>query len=384
MRYVFLVFLVCLLLGSAAAAQQWSVLETSDRPITVSASGIVVSADSIRFGPPATRRWRVTITNLAREGSMVNAGDVLAQFDASSTDDRVRDKKAELNAKQSELESLLETQRREIEEEKVTLAEAESAAEKAARKADTNAEVFAGLEYQKLLEERDIAADLYRRERERKDLNRRVREAKKAELEADIRRLESEVTGAERELASFTITAPRAGLVIIGTDQQGQKLSVNDQTNPGITVVELANPDDLIVRAEVPEFAATRIAVDQPAISVIDAAGGTPIAGKVIEVGSIVRRQSQFSQAMVRDVAVSLPDDVIQTLRPGMSVKLEIEVDTQQDALAVPDDAIQYRNGKPGVVVKGNGWQPIVLGRASAGLRIVEDGLAAGDRVALR
>jgi multidrug efflux pump subunit AcrA (membrane-fusion protein) len=315
---------------------------------------------------------------------MVREGDVLAQFDASSTDDRVREKKAELNAKRSELESLLETQRREIEEEKVRLAEAESSAEKAARKADTNADVYAGLEYRKLLEERDIAADLYRREKERKDLNRRVREAKKAELEADIRRLESEVAGAERELASFTITAPRDGLVIIGTDQQGQKLSVNDQTNPGITVVELANPDDLIVRAEVPEFAATRIAVDQPAISVIDAAGGTPIAGKVVEVGSIVRRQSQFSQAMVRDVAVSLPADVIPTLRPGMSVKLEIEIDTQAAALAVPDEAIQYRNGKPGVVVKGDGWRQIVLGRASAGLRIVEEGLAAGDRVAIR
>ena len=376
--------LACLLVSSVAAAQQWAVLEPGDRPITVSASGIVVSADSIRFGPPATRRWRVTITNLAREGSMVNAGDVLAQFDASSTDDRVRDKQAELNAKQSELESLLETQRREIEEEKVTLAEAESAAEKAARKADTNADVYAGLEYRKLLEERDIAADLYRREQERRDLNRRVREAKKAELEADIRRLESEVAGAERELASFTITAPRAGLVIIGTDQQGQKLSVNDQTNPGITVVELANPDDLIVRAEVPEFAATRIAVGQRAVSVIDAAGGTPITGEVVEVGSIVRRQSQFSQAMIRDVAVSLPPDVIQTLRPGMSVKLEIEVDTQQNALAVPDEALQYRNGKPGVVVRGDGWRQIVLGRASAGLHIVEQGLAAGDRVALR
>ncbi|MDJ0758587.1 MAG: HlyD family efflux transporter periplasmic adaptor subunit [Woeseiaceae bacterium] len=376
--------MLSLLLAGSAFAEQWSELEPVDRPITVSASGIVVSADSIRFGPPATRRWRVTITNLAREGSMVKAGDVLAQFDASSTDDRVRDRKAQLNAKRSELESLLETQLREIEEEKVTLAEAKSAAEKAARKADTNAEVYAGLEYRKLLEERDIAAELYRREKERKGLNRRVREAKEAELAADIRRLESEVAGAERELASFTITAPRDGLVIVGTDQQGQKLSVNDQTNPGITVVELANPDDLVIRAEVPEFAATSIAVGQNAVSVIDAVGGTPISGKVVDVGSIVRRQSQFSQAMVRDVSVSLPKDVIDTLRPGMSVKLEIEVDTQKSALAVPDDAIQYRAGKPGVVVKGDGWRPIVIGRASAGLHIVESGLEAGDRVALR
>ena len=138
------------------------------------------------------------------------------------------------------------------------------------------------------------------------------------------------------------------------------------------------------MRAEVPEFAATSIAVGQEAVSIIDAAGGTPISGRVIDVGSIVRRQSQFSQAMVRDVSVSLPDEVIDTLRPGMTVKLDIEVDTRENALAVPGEAIQYRAGKPGVVIKGDGWQPIVLGRASAGLHIVESGLEAGDTVALR
>lgn len=375
--------LMTLLAAGIASADQWREILPGDRPITVSASGMVASADSLRFGPPATRRWRVTITNLAREGSMVRKGDILAQFDASSTDDEIRREKAELNAKRSELKSLLETQLREIEEEKVALAEAESAAEKAARKAAIDANVYAGLEYRKLLEERDIAADLYRRERERKALNERVRVAKKAELEADIRRLESEVAGEERELAAFTIKAPRDGLVIVGTDQQGQKLGVNDQTNPGITVVELADPDKLIVRAEVAEFAATSIGVGQKAICIIDAAGGTPIAGKVIDVGSIVRRQSQYSQAMVRDVTVSIPDDAVASLRPGMSVKLDIEVDTQRNALAIPDDAIQYRDGKPGVLVKGDGWRGIRLGRASAGLRIVEEGLTEGEKVAM-
>lgn len=366
------------------AFAQWAEIRPADRPITVSASGIVASADTLRFGPPPARQWRTSVTQLAREGTMAKPGDLLAQFDGSETDSRMRTLAADLANRRSELESLLETQAREIEEDKVRLEEARSAADKAARKADVEASVYARLDYLKLVEERDIAADLYRREQDRLQLVERVRKAQRRELEADIRRLESELAGAQAELESFAIRAPREGLVIIGTDREGQKLDVNDAVNPGMVVVELANPDALIVQAEVPEYAATKLAIGQPAQIVIDAAGGTELRGEVLSVASIVRRQSQFSNAMVRDVTVSLPASAMADLRPGMSARLSIVVDNAAGALAVPAEAIQYRDGNPGVVLRRGGWRPIVLGRESAGLRIVESGLEPGMEVALR
>lgn len=381
MSRLFIMFML-FVAADAARGQQWLPVEPQDRPLTVNASGIVNSSDAQRFGPPPSQSWRITITELAREGSRVKAGDVLAQFDGSATDDRVRTLGAELNARRSELESLLETQASEIEQEKVRLAEAKSIAEKATRKADTDAELYASLEYKKLLEEKAIAQDLYRREQQRTDLVVAVREAKRAELEADIRRLESELAGAERELESFTIRAPRDGLVIVGTDRQGQKLDVNDAVNPGIIVVELADETKLEVQAGVPEYAAARIAVGQPVEIDIDATGGS-LEGHVSSVASIVRRQSQYSQAMVRDVTVTLPPDAIAGLRPGVSAKLRIVVGTERDALAVPDEVIHYRDGIPGVIVRGDGWRPIRIGRASSGMHIVESGLEPGDEVAM-
>lgn len=381
MSRLFIMFML-FVAADAARGQQWLPVEPQDRPLTVNASGIVNSSDAQRFGPPPSQSWRITITEIAREGSRVKAGDVLAQFDGSATDDRVRTLGAELNARRSELESLLETQASEIEQEKVRLAEAKSIAEKATRKADTDAELYASLEYKKLLEEKAIAQDLYRREQQRTDLVVAVREAKRAELEADIRRLESELAGAERELESFTIRAPRDGLVIVGTDRQGQKLDVNDAVNPGIIVVELADETKLEVQAGVPEYAAARIAVGQPVEIDIDATGGS-LEGRVSSVASIVRRQSQYSQAMVRDVTVTLPPDAIAGLRPGVSAKLRIVVGTERDALAVPDEVIHYRDGIPGVIVRGDGWRPIRIGRASSGMHIVESGLEPGDEVAM-
>ncbi len=372
-----------MLASGLAAADEWVVVEPVDRPITIAAGGVVTSSDALRFGGPPSRSWRTAITDIAREGSRVEAGDMLAKFDGSATDDRVRELKAELNSKRSELESLLETQSREVEESIVQLAAAKSDAEKAARKAEVDPDVYADLEYRKLVEEKRRTGERYRREQERSVLVERVREARRAELEADIRRLESSLAGRERELESFTIRAPRAGIVIVGVNHEGQKLDVNDGVNPGQVVVELADPNKLVVQAEVPEYAAAKIDVGQAAMVVIDAAGSGEIDSEVVSIASIVRRQSQYSQAMVRDVTVSLPDDIIEILRPGMSAKLTIVVDTQENALAVPDASIEHRDGKPGVVVRGKGWTPITVGRASAGMHVVETGLDTGDEVAL-
>ncbi|MEE4294829.1 MAG: efflux RND transporter periplasmic adaptor subunit [Xanthomonadales bacterium] len=368
----------------AASAQQWLSVEASDRPVTVAASGVITSANALRFGPPPNRSWRIAITYLAQEGSRVEAGDTLAQFDGSRTDDRIREVSAGLNSARSELESLLETQQREIEDSKVRLAAAESEAEKAARKADADAELFASLEYQKLVEQKNIKQALYENEKVRSRLAARVRASRQAELEADIRRLESELNGAQRELEAFTIKAPRAGLVIVGTNREGQKLDTNDQVNPGMIVVELADETDLVIQAEVPEFVANRIELGQAASITVDAVGGSEMSGEVIDMGSVVRRQSRYSQAMVRDVTVSLPDQLIPSLRAGMSVKLDIVVDNMRAALAVPDSALVYRDGKPGVVVRGDGWQAVTLGpTSSAGMHIVESGLEPGAEVAL-
>ncbi|MEO0574298.1 MAG: efflux RND transporter periplasmic adaptor subunit [Pseudomonadota bacterium] len=378
--------LVALLAGAfshSATAEQWQQVTAADRPITVTASGVVAPRNGLVFGPPPSRNWNISITKLAREGTRVEKGDVLAEFDGSESDDRINTKEGELNTKRSERESLLETQSREIEEDKLRIAEARSDAEKAERKASVDERVYAGLEYRKLIEEREIAKITYAREQERAVLVARVRQSKMNELEADIRRLESELAAAKSELASFTIKAPRDGLVIVGSNQQGQKLDVNDSVNPGLTVIELIDDSDLIVTADIPEFAAARISVGQSATVSLDATGGNALPGRVIAVASIVRRQSRFSEAMVRSVTIDLDDNSLDILKPGLSSKVTLTVATERNALAVPEQALSYRNGQPGVVVRGAGWQAVTLGSNSDGQRVVTEGLQEGMEIAL-
>ena len=69
-------------------------------------------------------------------------------------------------------------------------------------------------------------------------------------------------------------------------------------------------------------------------------------------------------------------------LKIGVSVQLTVEVDHIANAIAIPKEALIYREGAPGVF-KQNSWVPIILGAASQDVFIVESGIEVGDKVRL-
>ncbi len=368
---------------SAAAAEQFFEVHLADRPVTVTTSGIVVSTDVLRFGPPPSGRWQTTIAELAQEGQRVGEGDLLVRFDSSNLDDDLTRVSGQLAQRRNELLSLDEKQRQEIEDERVALAAAESEARKADRKAEQPEELVPGIEYRKLVEEKRIANLLMRRARERQALSLRLREARRQELETAVRQSALKLASVEKELASFTIRAPRPGLVVLGTDYEGNKVDINASVHPGLVVVRLADDGRLAVQAEIHEHAAARLAVGQRVRVAIDSGGEADLVGRVSRVANTVRRRSRYSDSMVRDITAEIDPGQPPVLRLGMSVQIEVELSMLKEALAIPASVLVYRSGSPGVVLRGQGWQPVLLGERSADMFIVEGGLEEGDMVRL-
>ena len=377
------VALVALPAPFSAAAEQFFEVHLADRPVTVATSGLVVSTEVLRFGPPPSGNWQTTIAELAQEGQRVREGDLLVRFDSSNLDDDVTRVSGQLAQRRSELESLDERQRQEIEDEGVALAAAESEARKADRKAEQPEELIPGIEYRKLVEEKRIANVLMRRARERQALSLRLREARRQELETGVRQLEVKLASVEKELKSFTIRAPRPGLVVLGTDYEGNKVDVNASVHPGLVVVRLADDSRLAVQAEIHEHAAARLAVGQRVRVGIDSGGEADLVGRVSQVANTVRRRSRYSDSMVRDITVQVDPGQPPVLRLGMSVQIEVELSMLREALAIPASVLVYRSGSPGVVLRGQGWRPVLLGERSADMFIVEGGLEEGDMVRL-
>ena len=378
-----LLVLVVLLAPFSAAAEQWFEVHRADRPVTVATSGIVVSTEVLHFGPPPSSNWQTSIAELAQEGQRVEEGDLLVRLDSSNLDDDVTRWAGQVAQRRSELLSTDEKQRQEIEDERVGLAQAESEARKADRKAEQPEELIPGVEYRKLVEEKRIANLLMLRARERQSLSLRLRQAKRKEIETSVRQLAMKLAAVEKELASFTIRAPRPGLVVIGTDDLGDKLDVNASVHPGTVVVRLADDSRLAVQAEIREQAAARLAVGQRVRVAIDSAAEADLVGRVSQAANTVRRLSRYSEAMVRDITVEIDPGQPSVLRLGMSVQIEVELSMLRQALAIPASALVYRSGSPGVVLKGGGWQSVLLGERSADMFIVEGGLREGDMVRL-
>ena len=375
------VVVAALALAASAHAQRTIELREEDRPVTIAASGIVISTDVLKFGAPPSRNWALPISQIAEEGKTVAEGDLLVQFDANMLDNRVRELAGNLAVSRGELTSLAEQQAQETADEKVALAAAESQATRANRKAEQPVELIPAIEYRKLVEQKRLANEKLKRIRQRQPLSARLREAKRQELEVNTRRLEIMHAAAVRELEALTLRAPRSGLVIIGTDQFGNKLDVGNPAHPGLAVVELANNRKLAVQAEIPEHLAARLAVGQRARVTVDSAGGSELEGKVASVANTVRRQSRQSQANVRDITVSFPVDAPKGLRLGMSVQITVEVAVVEDAIAIPATAVSYRGGSPGVVLANGDWRGIGLGERSGGMFVVADGLEPGQEV---
>lgn len=185
----------------------------------------------------------------------------------------------------------------------------------------------------------------------------------------------AQVARAREALRRTRIVAPFDGVV-------GRRdVTVGTTVDPSRVLTRLDGLAVLVVDVSVSEDEAGRVQVGQPAIISTSATPETPIAGKVSYVAPRARSGSRTVDVRVE---VDNPD---QTLRPGSSAAVRIEVGRREDAVVVPAYAvIQGASGASAWVVgegdKAEQRSVVIGGRAPAEVQI-DSGLAVGDRLIL-
>ena len=369
------------ILSSPLWAAEWFEVEKADYPITMETTGTVVSTKVVKFDPPVSRRWQTQITDLAREGQYVKKGDLLIRFESSYEERKLRDFRSELEEKQGELEAFIQTQTQEKETEKLNLAAAESQLDKSKRKADQPENLIASIEYEKLLKERELAEQLVKQLRQRAVVSEDVRSKRLQALEMAVKRHQGMFDMAKKQFDSYTIHAPHEGLVVVGTDYSGDKLDVNSQVHPGLVVISLVDASSFEVEATAPEHESAQLRAGQRVNLIADSIGGLEISGEIKSVGRTVRRKSRRSFEMVRDFVITL-DEQPDNLTLGTTLRAIVELGIMNDAVAIPLEAVSYRDGLPGVQVR-EGWRLVQLGATSVNQVLIESGLRVGEEVLL-
>jgi RND family efflux transporter MFP subunit len=177
----------------------------------------------------------------------------------------------------------------------------------------------------------------------------------------------------QRERLTFTrIISPYDGLVT-RRDRDAGGVVV-----PGSSLLQLISTNELWVSAWVDETASPGLALGQPARVEFRSVAGKSYPGEVARLG---RETDRETREFLVDVRVyELPPN----WTIGQRAEVFIETGRKSVALAVAQQFLQWREGKPGVFVAAGGktiWRDVTLGLRGRELVEITQGVAAGERV---
>ena len=160
----------------------------------------------------------------------------------------------------------------------------------------------------------------------------------------DIAAAQARVAAAQAALDKTKIVAPFGGTITEVISK------TNDQVNPGTPAFRLDDLSHLWVDVGVSEIDINLVEVGQPVILTFDAILAKQYNGQVVEVSPV-----GSAKLGVVDFKVTVElTDTDADVRPGMTAAVEIVVSQEDEALLVPNRAVQSIQGKRMVYVLGN------------------------------
>lgn len=344
-------------------------VETGPFVISLATNGQLDAKRSMTVSTPRIH-GSLQIVKMVPEGTIVNQGDFLIQFDPTQQETNMRDATAELKIAEANLER------------------AKAQLEMDLKQLD--------LDYKKAersFYEKQSEAPIIRKEAELEmDLARMKYDIQKTMLEADIEKTQVEVDKAKeqkdqatRELESMRLTAPIPGLVVyleIWKGSMMDKVQEGDNPWPGQGLINLPDLSTMIVKTTVSEVDISKVKKDQRCTIQLDAVPGPVFTGAVTDVGTLARPKERGSKINVFDVQIQL-DSTDARLKPGMSARADIIIDEFADVLSVPLEAVFEVDDTTIVYAKGGRKIPVALGARNSSSVVVTSGLKAGDEICL-
>ncbi len=204
-----------------------------------------------------------------------------------------------------------------------------------------------------------------------------------------VSRLEERLAHYKKMVERCTILAPQDGLLIHAVDpyrRSSAVLQAGVQVRQQQPLFYLPDLSRMEVVTYLHESVAERVQVGLPARARIEGLANRTLEGHVAEIMPLPVSSPTWttSDEVKYFIAVVRLNSVPRGMLPGMSAEVEIEVDRGLDVLAVPTEAVAYKDGRDICYVAGpEGLQrrQITLGRSNTALLEVTRGLAEGESV---
>jgi HlyD family secretion protein len=359
-----------------------------DVTISVTARGDLRGGNSEMLFAPMTGGLDMHLTSLATTGEPVKSGQVVAEFDTTEQEYKLKEAQADLAEAEAHLAQAKAQNDAQDEEDRYALLKAEAdvkLAELDVRKNPLLPSLTAKENTLTLEAAKDHLTQLQHNLANRKATNQAaigIQEAARGKAEAQAKT-------AKQNIEAMTLKAHRDGYVSVRQNSGGNMqfygmvlpiFQVGDQVRPGMAVAEIPDLKNWEVSAKIGELDRGHLSVgEQVEISVVALPGKT-FKGHVKEVGGTTG--SPWDRHF--DCKIGL-DDPSPELRPGMSANIVITTDQMKGVLSLPAQAMFESDGKTFVYVKTpEGFTPrdVKLERRNE-MRVVVTGVKEGELVAL-
>lgn len=215
------------------------------------------------------------------------------------------------------------------------------------------------------------------------------RKAAVTAAESRIQEAGSKLALARQQLARTEVRADVPGIVVhrdVFFGSERRKPQVGDQVWANQPLLILPDVSRMVVETSVRETDVHKVERNQRVDIRVQAYPDLRLTGTVNLVGTLAQEEKDRRGAKFFSVTVQVNESEPR-LRPGMTARVEIQVEERGRALAVPIDAVYEKDGRRVCyVLERRGLRPreVLLGPSNADHVVVERGLRAGDRVALR
>jgi len=374
---------------TSEAASIMATVKQGQFRIDIETTGELEAKNSVKIqGPQSLRNfqiWQVTIQNIINEGTVVKKGDWVATLDRSEFQNKFTAKQIELdkaNSKfnQTQLDTtlILRQSRDElinlkyaVEETGIVLEQSKFEPPATIKQAEINM---------------DKARRAYQQAVENYKIKKNQNIEKMREVNAELRKVQSEFEGMNKVLEAFNVMAPEDGMVIYEKGWDGKPIKAGSQIQMWEpTVATLPDLTTMMSKTYVNEVDVRKVKIGQSVEVGLDAYPDKKLTGTVMRVAN-VGEQRPNSDAKVFEVAVEI-QGTDATLRPSMTTSNKIIASVIDSVLFVPLESLHSQFDSITYVFKREGLniikQEVIVGETNANDAVILGGLKIDDRIFL-
>ncbi len=152
----------------------------------------------------------------------------------------------------------------------------------------------------------------------------------------------SNLESIEEDLKKTEIYSPISGIIISADKEEGEAISGTNSAAQATTIMTVADLSQMVVEVNVNEVDIGKLKSGQGAGIALDAFPEERFKGKIISIAP----SSEISEGIVTYLVKVKVDKPERYLKPGMSAEVEIFAAKREDAILVPQSALQEKDGK--------------------------------------